>query len=177
MLNISVKFVNGTLSICSIDSTSMPCPDSGLSNIDSRSEMEENGWMFRVSHSNMLLYDNICGSNGWFGFYTGPHVGSVSAVFKGTGTAKLVYGNCWNDKEVAVYLNYEKMSSAHGNQTKIEIVLNFFTGDRLQIVEDGAIVKLHSLTILCDGMYLATYSLKYLTKIIFQEYINGNLIF
>ena len=112
--------------------------------------MEENGWIFYVSHSDMLLHGDICGSNGWFGFYSGTSVGSILAIFKGSGTAKLIYGNCWGDNEVAVYLNHNKISSTYGNVTK-EISFNFIYGNTLRIVEAGAIIKLHSLTISCDG--------------------------
>ena len=132
-------------------STSRPCSDNGLSNVTSRSALEENAWVFHVSHSDMLLHGDICGNNGWFGFYSGSRVGSICVTFKGFGTARLIYGNCWSDNEVSVYLNYNKISSAYGNMTKEEIAFNFISGDTLGIVEDGAIIKLHSLTILCDG--------------------------
>ena len=137
-------------------STSKPCLDIGLGNVMSRSEMEENGWIFHVSHSHMLLHGDICGNNGWFGFYSGSHVGSIYVTFKGFGTARLIYGNCWSDNEVSVYLNYKKISSAYGNMTKEVIAFNFIAGDTLGIVEDGAIIKLHSLTILCDGKYVVS---------------------
>ena len=139
-------------------STSRPCPDLGLSNVKSRSAMEENGWIFHVSHSDMLLHGDICGKNGWFGFYSGTSVGSISATFQGSGTAKLIYGNCWSDREVAVYLNHKKISSAYGNETKQEISFNFIPGDQLQIEEDDPIIKLYSLTISCDGKYVVAYA-------------------
>ena len=146
-------------------STSRHCPDMGLSNVKSRSTMEENGWIFHVSHSDMLLHGDICGNNGWFGFYSGTSVGSISAIFKGSGTAKLIYGNCWSDREVAVYLNRKKISSVRGNQTQLELSFNFISGDKLQIEEDGAIIKLHSLTISCDGKYVVAYANDSLTEI------------
>ena len=126
--------------------------------------MEENGWMFRVSHSNMLLHQDICGNNGWYGFFSGDVVGSISAVFRGPGKAKMIYGNCWSDKEVAVHLNGKKISSALGNQSKVETVFDFNTGDKLRIEEDGAIIKIHSLTISCHGKYVATYGIKTFIK-------------
>ena len=135
-------------------STSRPCSDIGLTNVKTRSAMEENGWIFQVSHSDMLLHGDKCGNNGWFGFYSGGSVGRIAATFRGSGTARLVYGNCWNDKEVSVYLKHKKVSSAHGNETKVETPFNFISGDNLQIMEDGGIIKLHSLTISCDGKYV-----------------------
>ena len=153
-------------------STSRPCPDIGLSNVKSRSDMEENGWIFHVSHSDMSLHGDRCDNNGWFGFYSGSSVGSILAIFKGSGTARLVYGNCWSDKEVSVYLNLNKISSVHGNQTKLEIVFNFISGDKLQIQEHGAIIKLHSLTISCDGKYGTDYATEKIEK-----YLKLKLIF
>ena len=122
--------------------------------------MEENGWIFHVSHSDMVLYEDICGSDGWFGFYTGSNTGSIYTTFKGSGTARLIYGNCWNKNEVYVTLNAKKISSAYGKETKKEIAFNFMSGDLIRVVEEGAIIKLHSLTISCDGRYLVGYFIK-----------------
>ena len=121
--------------------------------------MEQNGWIFHVSHSDMILHEGRCGNNGWFGFYSGRSVGSISAYFKGSGTAMLIYENCWIDNEVAVYLNCKKISSADGNKTRNELSFNFTSGDTLRIEEDGAIIKLHSLTISCDGRYIVGYAI------------------
>ena len=129
------------------------CPDIRLGNVRSGSELKENGWIFHVSHSDMQLYGDRCGKNGWFGFYSGNLVGSVAALLTGSGMAKLIYGNCWIDNEVSVYLNYYKISTAHGNETKKQISFNFTAGDTLRIEEDGAIIKLHNLTVSCDGKY------------------------
>ena len=136
-----------------VSANSPHCPDIRLRNVRSISEMKENGWIFHVSHSDMQLYADRCGKNSWFGFYSGNSVGSVAAHFTGSGIASLTYGNCWMDNEVSVYLNLYKMSSAYGNETKKQISFNFTAGDTLRIVEDGAIIKLHNLTVSCDGMY------------------------
>ena len=145
-------------------STSRPCADIGLSNVKFRSAMEENGWIFHVSHSGMLLHGDRCGNNGWFGFCSGNYVGSIYATFIGSGTARLIYGNCWSNNDVSVYLNHKKISSAYGNETEEKINFNFISGDRLRIVEDGAIIKLHSLTILCGGKYIVGSAIETLTK-------------
>ena len=122
--------------------------------------MEENGWIFHVSHSDMTLYGDICGNDGWFGFYVGSNTGTIYTTFKGSGTARLIYGNCWNKNEVYVTINGEKISSVYGKDTKKEIVVNFISGDLIRVVEKSAIIKLHSLTISCDGMYRVGYSIK-----------------
>ena len=126
----------------------------------SRSTLEENGWTFHVSHSDMVLYGDICGNDGWFGFYTGSNTGSIYATFKGFGTARLIYGNCWNKNEVYVNLNGKKVSSAYGKEAKKEIAFSFVSGDTIQFVEEGAIIKLHSLTFSCDGRNLVGYYVK-----------------
>ena len=131
--------------------------------------MAENGWLFHVSHSDMLLYGDICGNEGWFGFYSGSRAGSIYTIFKGSGSAVLLYGNCWNKNEVYVYLNGIKIASAYGNETKKEIAFNFISGDLIEIVEEGAIIKLHSLTISCDGTYLVDYDIKTQTNVIFPK--------
>ena len=140
------------------------CPDIGFSNVQSRLEMEENGWIFHVSHSDMVFHGERCGNNGWFGFYSGRSVGSISAHFKGSGTAMLIYGNCWIHNVVAVYLNHHKISLAYGNETHKEISFNFISGDMLRVEEDGAIIKLHSLTISCDGKYIFGYAIEIYNK-------------
>ena len=144
------------------------CPDIAFSNVKSRSEMEEHSWIFHVSHSDMVFHGDRCGNNGWFGFYSGSSVGSISAYLKGSGTARLIYGNCWIDNEVAVYLNHKKISSADGYEPRKEIFFHFSPGDMLRIEEDGAIIKLHSLTISCDGKYIVSYVIE-----IYNKNLNG----
>ena len=126
----------------------------------SRSDLDENGWVVHVSHSDMSLHGDICGNDGWFGFYSGSRTGFIQAMFKGSGTARLLYGNCWNKNKVSVFLNNEKISSAYGKETEVEVSFNFIAGDIIRIVEDGAIIKLHSLTISCDGKYVHSYHIE-----------------
>ena len=46
------------------------------------------------------------------------------------------------------------------NDTKEEISFNFISGDKLELEEDGAIIKLHSLNISCDGgKYVVGYAI------------------
>ena len=159
LFNICLLYLNAFYQHCTetVVGISTHCPDIGFSNVKFRSEMEENGWTFHVSHSDMVFHGDICGNNGWFGFYSGSSVGSISAYFKGTGTARLIYGNCWIHNDVSVYLNHNKISLAYGNETKKELYFNFISGDTLRIVEGGAIIKLYSLTISCDGKYIVRY--------------------
>ena len=119
----------------------------------SRSAMEENGWEFHVSHWDKSEFVDMCGNDTWFGFYVGygrGSVGTVSTSFKGRGFGILKFGNCWTHNEVEVYLNNYKVSSALGNVRMKEVQFHFSPGDKLQVTEDGAIIKLHSLSITCS---------------------------
>ena len=119
LVDLYLDYLKGHIEIFSENvsdiGTSNSCLDAELSNIESKLSMEENGWIFHVSHSDTALYSDRCGINGWFGFYAGSYVGKVSATFKESVTATLEYGNCWSDKEVDVYLNHENISSGYGN--------------------------------------------------------------
>ena len=122
-----------------------------LSNVVSRQVMEESGWEFDVSHWDNDEHLEICGNDTWYGFYNGLRMGSVSANFKGSGFGILKFGNCWAHNEVEVYLNSYKIAFALGNVTNNEILFHFSPGDTLQVMEETAIIKLHSLSIKCYG--------------------------
>ena len=124
-----------------------------FTNVASRPAMEENGWEFRVSQWDKSELVDICGNDTWYGYYGGDGRGSVSANFKGSGFGILIFGNCWYNNEVAVYLNNYKISYVLGNVTRKEIQFHFSPGDKLQVMEDGAIIKLHSLSITCNCKY------------------------
>ena len=124
-----------------------------LTNVASRPAMEENGWEFRVSHWGKSEYVDICGNDTWYRFYGGHGRGGVSTNFKGSGIGILIFGNCWTHNEVTVYLNYYKISYAIGNVTRKEIQFHFSPGDKLEVMEEGAIIKLHSLSITCTCKY------------------------
>ena len=125
-----------------------------LTNVVSRFAMEENGWEFRVLQWGKGEFVDICGNDTWYGFYAGYGRGTVSTIFKGRGFGILEFGNCWTHNEVEVYLNDYKISYALGNVTRKKIQFHFFPGDKLQVAEDGAIIKLHSLSITCYCKYI-----------------------
>ena len=115
--------------------------------------MEKNDWQFRISHWDKSEFVELCGNDTWYGFYGGLGKGSISTNFKGTGFGVLKFGNCWTDNEVAVYLNNYKIAYAFGNRKVKEVRFQFSPGDELQVTEDGAIIKLHSLSITCNCKY------------------------
>ena len=123
--------------------------DVAMTNLVSRAVMEENGWEFHISHWDQSQFLDACGNDNWYGYYAGYHIGSVSINFNETGIGTLAFGNCWSNNEVGVYLNDVKISYALGNVKRKEIQFHFMAGDKLQITEDAAIIKLHSLSITC----------------------------
>ena len=125
-----------------------------LTNVGSRQVMEKGAWKFDVSHWNKNEYNDMCGNDTWYGFYSGRRMGSISANFKGSGFGILKFGNCWAHNEVEVYLNYDKIAFALGNVINQEILFHFSPGDTLEVMEDTAIIKLHSLSIKCYGKYI-----------------------
>ena len=124
-----------------------------LTDVASRPAMEKNGWEFHVSHWNKNEFVDLCGNDTWYGFYVGHYRGSVSTNFKGSGFGILKYGNCWTRNMVEVNMNNYKISYALGNVTMKEIHFHFSPGDQLQVTEDGAIIKIHSLSLTCYCEY------------------------
>ena len=127
------------------------CPDIELSDVSSQQAMEENGWSFSLTDSEPEKHSSKCGKGTWYGMSSGSEIGKVNTVFVGRGSATLVYGNCWTGYTVKVWLNNKKVSVADKNKLKKKVTFQFTKGDKLQIEEDGGIIKLHSLTISCGG--------------------------
>ena len=126
--------------------------------------MERNGWNV---HTNSETYSsekcdssvNMGINNTWYGFFSEAAVGSVSTILIGSGRARLVYGNCFSQNKVSVHLNAAEISSAQGDEIQ-SICFNYKDGDILKIQEDEAVIKLHSFTLDCSGMYDNYLSLK-----------------
>ena len=127
--------------------------------------MEKFGWKFDVTVS-MTGSDNTnydyrkqCDNTGywsdtWYGGRdrnVGPPVGSVSAVFDGSGTATLFYGNCYDNGLVKVYLNTDLLSTAAAHVSKKKVMFNFVNGDVLILTEEKAIIKLNEIDVQCTG--------------------------
>ena len=113
--------------------------------------MEAHGWSFTsVTNPSMIHYRDICGTTPptWYGYCSGSCVGSVSAVFQGSGTATLDFGNC-HSGTVQVFLNGDEIDSATRYVKNKTITFPFFIGDKLRVQETHAIVKLNSLKIEC----------------------------
>ena len=127
-------------------------PDFKLTDVSSKSQMENNGWIFDIEFHKPYTYRDTCGSQDtWYG-YTQPGDGKVTATFTGSGTATLDYGNCFTDKKyngkVNVYLNSILIDEANRTTASKQITFDFFPRDVLLLSEtDVAIIKLNSLKI------------------------------
>ena len=114
--------------------------------------MELNGWIISTNKSFGSRWAVECGKsntwynrNTWYGWSTKGNVGSVKLYMKGSGSAKLVYGNCYESNNagmVKVYLNNEEISQASSGEIK-EIYFDYDHNAVLKLEEDWAIIKLH----------------------------------
>ena len=127
--------------------------DSKLTDLSSKSTMENNGWSFDTNKNKESHFKSTCDMHDtWYGFKY-PGVGTVSSTFTGSGTAILDYGNCHNIGEVHVYLNGILTDVAYKNTPSKQITFDFFPNDVLLISEtnNDAIIKLNSLKLTCKG--------------------------
>ena len=121
--------------------------------------MKANGWIFNVNRSHDTFNDtcepsrNPHISNTWYGWSTKGNAGSVKLYMKGSGSAKLVYGNCYESNNagmVKVYLNNEEISQASSGEIK-EIYFDYDHNAVLKLEEDWAIIKLHHIHWNCSS--------------------------
>ena len=117
--------------------------------------MEKNGWTFGDLESKPDNFKEQCDDDTWYAFKSGND-GGVSAVFQGSGTANLTFGNCYDgsvgpERTVDVYLDNTKIETANSNETKRK-TFNFFKGSKLRIETKSTktVIKLKSLEISCD---------------------------
>ena len=120
--------------------------DEKLEDLSSAEVMRSNGWVIDASYSMDSKYRARCGGKTWYGYNYGKYVGSVQAKFKGSGTAKLSYGNCYPQGQVIVYLNGVEINRAAASNSIQEVTFNYEKDDTLVIKElNIGIVKLNSL--------------------------------
>ena len=121
--------------------------------------MQNNGWIFENLTDEMSLcmpfksnVPKVCGGSlGWYGWGCGSKKGSISTVLRGSGTAQLHYGNCWNEGEVDVYLNGTKILSSDSDSTQVNS-FDYRDGEKLEITEvDTGIIQIRNITFKCKG--------------------------
>ena len=130
-----------------------------LQDITSMEVMEPNGWLFKNLTNEMSLcmpfksnVPEVCGGSlGWYGWGCGGKKGSISTTLRGTGTAHLHFGNCWNTGMVNVHLNGTKIMSSNADSTHLSS-FNYRDGDKLEITEVGTgIIQMINITFKCKG--------------------------
>ena len=127
----------------------LDCRDSLLGELTSKNVMINNGWTVDVTDDNTNTDFDSCDKNTFFGYKDGDQVGQVSTIFRGTGRATLVFGNCWSTGYLSVYINGTEIGRAYGN-TKASVRFSYSKGDALRIKEfNSAIIALYSFAI--DG--------------------------
>ena len=112
--------------------------------------MRENGWIINLKKENNPKYAGLCGTKTWFGYEHGLPNGSIETTFRHDGSAKLSFGNCYENKTgyVSVALNGKEISRAGPNVKSKEVEFEFLKGDTLSIREvNVAIIKLNSLVL------------------------------
>ena len=120
-----------------------------LTDLTNRDVMEANGWTLEdftdVGHG--YRNDN-CGTDTFWGWGSSNIKGTAKAILKGSGTAKLDFGNCYSRDNVNVYLNDILLETAT-SFTSLSVTFAYSDGDVLTINEGNAIMQLHSLEFLC----------------------------
>ena len=89
-----------------------------------------------------------CEGYGFSGHKKGMSIGYVNATFKGSGTAKLEFGNCYytSNSVTKVYLNDLLIASAPTSTWPMAIRFDYKRGDILKLTEERrGIIKLVSL--------------------------------
>merc|ERR1719181_2390556 len=92
-----------------------------------------------------------CDRNHFHAYKNGNGVGVASKTMKGSGNAKLEYGNCWNAGNANVYLNGKKISSAPRLTRSKTVNFAFKSGDKLEVKDENgnAVIQIIRLTIKC----------------------------
>ena len=135
-----------------------------LQDITSMEVMTSNGWIFENLTKDMALcmpfksdVSDFCGGSlGWYGWGCGSKKGSISTILRGSGTAQLYFGNCWNTGKVNVWLNGNKVLSSNSDTMKLSL-FDYRNGDKLEITdEDTGIIQIRNITFKCKGNYCFT---------------------
>ena len=122
--------------------------------------MKSNGWIFENLTSDMSecmpftsIVSDVCGRDfNWYGWGCGNINGSVSTILRGSGTATLQYGNCWNAGKVNVYLNNTKIISSRSATVELQ-TFDYRDGDELKIMEEdgNGIIQIMNISFACKG--------------------------
>ena len=92
------------------------------------------------------------GGSNWFGWSNSHTVGVASYILVGSGTATLVFGNCWNGGSVGVYLDSKEVARAVVGETSKTVVIPYTKTSTLEVKdEDGnAVMQILSFKVECS---------------------------
>ena len=121
--------------------------------------MQANDWIFEIDLSHKGFEDTCTSSqnpkitNTWYGWQDLNGTGTVTKTLKGSGSGKLIYGNCLvragrADNVVKVYLDGVLLSQAESGEVK-EVNFEYQDNDVLKLEEPWAIIKIHRLELNC----------------------------
>ena len=131
------------------------CSDTSLSQLASKENMENNGWVVDAMFHNTINNVATCDPNTFYGWNANSDMAKVVTMFRGNGGAKLVVGNCWNSGFVSIVINNIVISQSRANSIDV-VKFNYRKGDVLEIrtlsIQTSAIMALYSLEITDWGM-------------------------
>ena len=117
--------------------------------------MKDSGWIVFVKADPNKAYGakRFCGNETFWGYKHGAGIGYVQATFKGSGKARLNFGNCVTRGVVKAYLNDREISSAGATESR-KVSFNYEKGDILKITHESyGIIKIYYLKLMeCNGM-------------------------
>ena len=123
--------------------------------------MENNGWFVDVQYHNTLNTFATCDETTFFGSKSNLDAAQVITKFRGTGGAKLDFGNCWSSGFVSVFLNNALIKMARRNGREV-VKFNYRTGDVLAIktvsLQTSAIMAIYSFEVTDWGTLLSSIS-------------------
>ena len=115
--------------------------------------MTQAGWVLDVdplpwAHG----HSKYCDLSTFWGYKKLKPVGTVSTVFKSSGSATLNFGNCYSSGVTNAYLNRKLISSAGANQEFKVVDFAYKQEDELKLEEvNTGIIKINALQLTCKG--------------------------
>ena len=133
------------------------CANQGIADFSSHANMEEHGWDLKEVDKNnrLMLSQHACNNhleflknNKWIVEQWSTSV--ISTSFWGTGKATLQYGNCFNEGEVAIFLDDNEIAKSKRGEYISKVTFNVEEGSTLAIkTDDKAIIRLFRLDLEC----------------------------
>ena len=132
------------------------CKNDHLNNLlESTATNSAEGWTINCNEGVWNSPSDKCSN--WYGYIPNDDVGSISTTFKGSGRARLDFGNCYKNGRVKAYLDGKMIGKGAGKYTFSKVVeFNFQHGSILEINEQNtATIQFNSLKIIsfngCPG--------------------------